>query len=191
MILGITGIFGSGKTTIAKIFVRYGYKHINADFIGHKLLNNKNVKDEVVNAFGKKVLNKGKIDRRKIKDIVFYDYKALLKLNKIIHPVIIKEIKSIINKSKNKYIIIDGALLIETKCVNLFDKLIVVKISRKKQLNRSLKKGKYPIMEIKNILKSQFSQKEKLKYADITIDNSKGLIYTKNQVEKIAKNLRS
>ena len=41
MILGITGIFGSGKTTVARLFNRYGYKHINADAIGHTLLNRK------------------------------------------------------------------------------------------------------------------------------------------------------
>jgi len=189
MILGITGIFGSGKTIVAKLFAKHGYKVINADEIGHKLLNKKPIKSKIIREFGKSILTNKKINRRKLKYIVFYNHKKLIKLNKIIHKPIINEIKSII-KNKNKKIIVDGALLIEAKCVNLFDKLIVVKINKKEQLKRVLKKGKYSRTEINNILKSQLSQKEKLKYADITVDNTKSLDNTKKQVEKIISGLK-
>jgi len=190
MIIGITGIFGSGKTTVAQLFVKYGYKHINADLIGHRLLNDLAVKGKVVRSFGKGVLIRGKIDRVKLKSIVFYDYKALVKLNKIIHPLMLREIKSIIDRNKGKKIIVDGALLIETRCLKMFDKLIVVKVGREEQLNRVLKKGKYALMEIKNILKSQLSQKEKLKYASVVVDNSRNLDNTKRQVKKIIEGLK-
>ncbi len=201
MILGITGVFGSGKTIVAKLFARYGYKHINADLIGHKLLNKKPIKDKLIKTFGKSILTNKKINRRKLKDIVFYNHKSLIKLNRIIHPAIIKEIKSIIKKSirdkpinkkliKNKKIIVDGALLIEAKCTGLFDKLIVVKINKKEQFKRILKKEKYTKKEINNIIKSQLSQKEKLKYVDIVVDNSKDLLNTKKQVKKIIERLK-
>jgi len=188
MIIGITGVFGSGKTTVAKVLSNYGYKHVNADKIGHKLLNRKDVRNAVVKKFGKDILVKGKIDRKKLKDIVFYDYDKLKGLNKIIHPKIVQDIKLILKNSKN--IVIDGALLIEVKCLNLFDKLIVVKINKKEQLNRVLKKKKYNKKEINNIIKSQLSQKEKLKYADIVVDNSKGLKNTEKQIKKIVDKLK-
>ena len=73
MIIGITGIFCSGKTTIAKIFSRYGYKVINADKIGHELLNKKIIKDKVIKKFGRKILVKSKIDRIKLKNIFGID----------------------------------------------------------------------------------------------------------------------
>jgi len=183
MILGITGIFGSGKTTVAKIFTKYGYKRIDADEIGHQLLNKKPIKNRIIKEFGKSILTNNKIDRKKLKNIVFNNHKELIKLDKIIHTPIIQEIKSIIKKSKNKRIIIDGALLIETKCTNLCNKLIVVKTNEKERLKRLLKKKKYTKNEIINITKSQLQQKEKLKYADIVIDNSKDLNYIKRQVE--------
>jgi len=184
MILGITGIFGSGKTTVARLFSKHGYKIINADEIGHKLLNKKPIKNKIIKEFGKSILTKGKIDRKKLKNIVFYNHKKLIKLNKIIHPLIIKEISSTIRKSKNKNIAIDAALLIEAKALNLVDKLIIVKINKKEQLKRILKKNKYNKKEINNIIKSQLPQKEKLKYGDYIIDNSRGLRDTK----KIIKN---
>lgn len=190
MILGITGIFGSGKTTIAKLFAKHGYKIINVDEIGHKLLSKKSIKKKTIKEFGKSILTKGRIDRKKLKDIVFYNHKSLTILNKIIHPPIIKEIKSIIKKNKNKKIIVDGALLIEANCANLVDKLIVVKINKKEQLKRILKMGKYNKKEINNIIKSQLPQKEKLKYADIVVYNSKNVRYTENQIKKIIQKLK-
>lgn len=184
MIIGITGVFGSGKTTVAKLFAKYGYKVINVDEIGHKLLNKKPIKNKTIKEFGKSILTKNMVDRRKLKDIIFYNPKSLIRLNKIIHPPIIKKIKSIVKKSKNKKIIIDGALLIEAKALNLIDKLIVVKINKKEQLKRTLKKKKYNKEEINSIIKSQLSQKEKLKYADYIIDNNKSLKETEKQVKK-------
>jgi len=208
MIIGITGVFGSGKSVVSRLFAKYGYRVINADEIGHKLLNKKSIKNKIIKEFGKSVLTKNKIDRKKLKKIVFYNHKALIKLNKIIHPAIINEIKTIIKKSKNKKIIVDGALLIETKCLKLFDRLIVVKIGKGEQLKRILllnsknskgfgnsrnfqnKKKKYNKKEIESIIKSQLSQREKLKYADIVVDNSKSLKHTKKEVKKIIKTLK-
>lgn len=190
MIIGITGIFGSGKTTVAGLFARHGYKVINADEIGHWLLNKKPIKDKVIKEFGSSILTNKNIDRKKLKNIVFYSHKKLIKLNKIIHKPIIDEIKSIIKKSKNKNVVVDGALLIEAGALNLIDKLIVVKINKKEQLKRLLKKGKYNKREINNIIRSQLSQKEKLKYGDIAVDNSRGLSYTKKQVGEIIRSLK-
>jgi dephospho-CoA kinase len=190
MILGITGVFGSGKTTIARMFSRYGYRHINADEIGHRLLNDKKIKNRIIKEFGSSILTKSRIDRRKLKDVVFYDHKKLAGLNRIIHPAIIEQIKSQIKKSKNKKIIVEGALLIEAGCTGLIDKLIVAKTKRKEQMARALKKKKYTREEIENIIRSQLSQKEKLKYADIVIDNSKNIVETEKQAKKIMRLLK-
>ena len=188
MNIGITGVFGSGKSTVAKLFTNY--KYVNSDSIGHKLLGKTSVKNKIVKIFGKKILTSGKIDRRKLKNIVFYDYKSLVKLNKIIHPPIIKEIKKIISKNKGKNVIVEGALLIEVKCLGIFDKLIVVKVTKKEQMKRALARKKYDKTEIESIVKSQLSQKEKLKYADYIVDNSKGINNTKKQVKKIIEKLK-
>ena len=81
MILGITGVFGSGKTTVARLFSKYGYKCVNADSIGHRLLNENPIKNKVIKEFGKSILSNNKIDRRKLKKIVFFNK------NKLIHII--------------------------------------------------------------------------------------------------------
>lgn len=187
MIIGITGAFGSGKSTVAAEFGRLGFKVINADNIGHKLLDKKPIKEKVISKFGKEILTKNYIDRKKLKDIVFYDKGKLIELNRIIHPEIIKEIKTIIKNiqnSKNKNAVVDGALLVEAGFKGL-DRLVVVKISRQNQMERLLKNGKYNKEEINNIIKSQLPQSKKLKYADFVIDNNKDLHHLRAQVEDV------
>jgi len=131
----------------------------------------------------------GTANRKKLKGLVFNDYKRLKKLNSITHPIIIKNIKNKIKKIKNN-IVVDAPLLIEANALRLVDKLIVVKCAKNKQMQRLLNKSRYTKKEINNIIKSQMSLKEKLKYADYVIDNSKSLKHSKNQVEKIIKSIK-
>ena len=97
MIIGITGSFGSGKTTVANMFKKYGFKVINVDKLYHNIYNkNKSLKNKIKKEFST-------LDRNKIKNIVFNDSKRLIKLNKITHPIIIKEIKKEISAIIKKY----------------------------------------------------------------------------------------
>ncbi|MCH8329330.1 MAG: dephospho-CoA kinase, partial [Nanoarchaeota archaeon] len=87
MIIGITGSFGSGKTTVANMFSKYGFKVINVDKLYRGIYNkNNSLKNKIKKEFGT-------INRSEIKKIVFNDYNKLKKLNKITHPIIISEIK--------------------------------------------------------------------------------------------------
>ena len=95
MILGITGSFGSGKTTLSKMFEKYGFWIVDADKISHDILDrNKKVATKIAKEFGNIILDSNKkISREKLADIVFADDSALKKLNLIMHAFIIKEIK--------------------------------------------------------------------------------------------------
>jgi dephospho-CoA kinase len=181
MIIGITGNFGSGKTTVANMLKKLGYSVIDADKIGHDILK-KEVKKQVLKVFGKDILKKNQIDRKKLGKIVFNDKSKLKKLNKITHPIIIKKINKKIKSIKNKKIAIDAAVLIEAKWYKICDKVIVVKISRENQLKRA-KNKEYA----KAIIKSQLPQNKKLKYADFVIDNNKLKLSVKKQVSKTFK----
>ena len=216
MIIGVTGSFGSGKTTVANMFRRYGFKVIDVDKLYHKdFYKNHPLRNKIKKEFGT-------LDRGKLKKIVFKDYKKLQKLNKITHPIIIKKtkeeiqkiIKNVNNKdfnykipiikkyNKNKIpknynnknpdevkIVVDVPLLFEAKVEKLFDCIIVVKADKKTQINRLLKRKKYAKKEIEHIIKSQTPLKEKIKRADFVMDNGRGLRETKRRVEELVNSI--
>jgi len=188
MILGITGSFGSGKTTVAGIFKKYGFEAINADQLYHGIYDeNEALRNKIKKEFGT-------LDRNKIKKIVFNDYKKLKKLNEITHPIIINSIKNETDKikkyNKDARIIVDVPLLFEAKMQSMFDKIIVVKCDEKTQIKRLLKKGKHTKDEIKHIIKSQMPIEEKIKYADFVVDNSRSLKDTEKQIDSIVGSLQ-
>src|SRR3989338_978476 len=102
IILGVTGSFGSGKTTVAAFFKTYSAEVIDADKLAHGCIAPKGrCYKKIVAAFGGQILkNDETIDRPKLGSIVFSSKKLLKKLNNIIHPEVIKEIRKRINKSK-------------------------------------------------------------------------------------------
>ena len=154
MIIAITGHIGTGKTIVAKEFQKHGFKYISADTIGHKLLSNQKIKEKLVKEFGDNILSSIKICKIKLRNVVFNNPKNLRKLNKIIHPLLIKELKTIIKKEKkkNKDIVIDVALLKELKLQKVADILILIKTNK---TNIYKRKTKYTKTQLNNIIKNQ------------------------------------
>ncbi len=191
LILGITGSFGSGKTTVAKMFALHGARLMDADKIAHNVIKPGNIAyKRIIADFGKKILNKNKeINRSKLARIVFNNRKLLNRLNNIIHPQVIRVIKKQIQASKSKIIVLDVPLLIEAGLKRIVDKIIVVQITREKQIQRIKNRTSLNRQDILKRIRSQFSQNAKLRFADFIIDNSGTIGETKKQVNEICKKI--
>ena len=87
-VIGLTGPIGAGKDEVARILRRRGAYIIDADAVAHTLYETQTpVWHELIRVFGSKVLVRGgKINRKKLGDIVFSDQKRLKELDRIIHP---------------------------------------------------------------------------------------------------------
>ncbi|MDD5015077.1 MAG: dephospho-CoA kinase [Atribacterota bacterium] len=199
LIVGLTGGIVGGKSTIASMFRNLGAKIIDADKLGHSIiLPDKPAWRKIVKLFGEDVL-KGDltIDRKKLGKIVFEDQVLLQKLNKITHPEIIKIIKKEINSARNKtynqqkILMIDAALIYETKIDKFMDKIIVIYIDKDEQIKRLIKRNNLSKDEASQRIKSQMPVEEKVKMADYIIDNNNSLDKTKKQVVKIWEELMS
>ena len=176
--VGLTGGIVSGKTTVAKIMEGLGGEIIDADEIGHQIIkSNKKAWRGIVHYFGRSILlENNEINRKKLAQIVFSDKKKLSLLNKITHPEIISEIKQRIDRIKknadnNVICIIDAPLLFEAKIDKLMDRIIVVYISREKQIKRLFIRDGLKREDAIKRIDSQMPLEEKVRLADYIIDN--------------------
>ncbi|MFQ5835551.1 MAG: RdgB/HAM1 family non-canonical purine NTP pyrophosphatase [bacterium] len=189
-VIGLTGNIGCGKTTVSHMFEDLGAEVIEADGIGHRLLEKEKIKKRVVSIFTERILNgKGNISRKKLRNLVFKDKKKLELLDSILHPLMVKEIKKKIKASRSNLIVIDAAVLLEAGWDSLVDKILVVTTPYHTQLKRIRDQGDFSPMEIKGIMEAQFPQSEKIKRADFVIENEGSVDKTREQVRKIWKKL--
>jgi len=101
-VIAVTGGIGSGKSTAAKIFKRAGALTLDADAIANDLLWNDNtVHEKIVTEFGPKICDEnGIIHKKLLIPIVFADQQSIDRLNKIIHPEVIKFIDDRIHEAQ-------------------------------------------------------------------------------------------
>lgn len=188
LIIGVTGSFGTGKSTVAGFFKKQGARVFDADKIAHEALFVRC--EKIVKIFGKGVLKKdGEINRKKLGEIVFKNKALLRKLNSIVHPYVIKRIKEEIKKirrsKKQTVVVLDVPLLIEAGLQGLVDKLIVVKAGLGQQIERCRKDYNLSGNEILERINAQMPIREKIRFADFVIDNSKSRERTRGEVKKI------
>ena len=193
-IIGLTGNIASGKSKISEYLKTKGFKIIDADLIGKTILEDEFIKNRLVRVFGTEIMNKdGSIDRKKLGTIGFSSKENLEKLNRITLPLLSKKIKKRINeykRKKTKLIVLD-AILIEAKWNKIVDEVWVVYTNPEVQLDRLIKRENYSIEEAKNRIDAQMDIDEKLKYADVIINNSFDWENTKQQVDVEVERLKS
>ena len=174
--IALTGGIGSGKTSIASIFKSLGVPIIDSDTISKEIiLPGKPCFKDIVNEFGEEILtNKGTIDRYKLRNIIFNNDKARIKLENIIHPVVFKNIDTEISLINYPYCLVIIPLLIETKSTERFDRILVIDALESLQFERIVKRDDISPILIKKIIKTQVKRKERLRYAnDIIVNNDK------------------
>ena len=184
MKIGITGSLASGKTTASKILSTGKGTLFSADAVVKKLYTNNNFKKIVIKNFNlKNSLNIKKL----LKEKILEDKLNIKKLEKIIHPLVRKEMQKFIKKNnKKKFIFLEIPLLIESNLTKFFDVIFYIKAKKSIRLKRfKLKGGKKPIFNILN--SKQLSDAKKAKYCDHIIVNEKNIKILKRNLLDIFK----
>lgn len=187
LVLGLTGNIGCGKSSLSNIFKDNNIDVIDADIISRHIFEDKSLLQVVFNTFGDSIKNNdGTLNRKTLGSIVFNDDKQLKKLNSLTHPRIKEKIKEDINKLSSKdIVVIDGALLIEGKFLDLVDKLIVITCEKGQQISRIINRDRCSIDEAIKKINSQMKQEDKIKYADYIIDNSSSITELQSEANKL------
>ena len=188
-VIGILGGIGSGKSTVAAEFGKLGCGVIDADEIAHKLLEKKNVKEKIITLFGPVLDSAGKIDRKKLADIVFADADKLSALTGILHPFVLTRTEQLINQynqeNQVEAIVLDMPLLMEVGWEKRCDKLIFVDCERPLRVNRMKKMGLFDENKFKIRENFQISLDNKVAIAENTINNNSGFLTLVRQVADI------
>jgi len=175
LVIGVTGNLGTGKTTVCQMLVDLGARHIEADEVGHEVLQqDKQARKQIVAAFGKSILNSsGEIDRDKLAKLVFDDKAALARLNRITHPRILRLVKQKIEEYRKAgagVVVIEAALLIEAGWKSQVDQLWVTTAPEATIVKRLMKSRGMSEEQILDRLRAQMPQEEKTKQADAVIN---------------------
>jgi len=191
-VVGLTGGIGCGKTTVANMFGALGVQLIDADIIAREVVEPDTLALTKIKAhFGDEVilLPEGDLNRAKLRQIVFSCDKNKQWLNQLLHPLIRQSILDKIELSTSIYCILVAPLLLENKLTHLVNRVLVIDLDEKTQLERTLVRDSSlkanpdidsPNMHNHNIDKQSLDSK--------SIDNSfidKKLAAEKQTIEKI------
>lgn len=188
ILVGIAGGVGAGKSTVAEIFEDKGAQVLDADRLAHTFLE-KGTEEyhSLVAAFGEAVLDsEGRIDRISLAQEAFSAPKNVEKLNRIIHPRLVGEIRERVKEAGKKgsgVFVVDAALLFDWGIEGLFD--LTIDVESESGVQRAAERMSMDEEELKKRKAVQMSSEERRRRADVVIENDSSIEELKKETEKL------
>ena len=175
-IIGLTGLTGAGKSTVARKLMAYGCYHIDADKVAREVINNnENVKNKLKERFGDDVINEdGTTNRPLLASRAFADNDSTNALNDITHPAVTEEIQSIIKDMEDigyRGVIIDAIALFESGEDKLCDFTVAVIAPMEIRLERIMARDNITEEKALERIKAQKDESFFTKQADFVLWN--------------------
>ena len=191
-IVGITGGIASGKSIVSS-YLKDNYKAyiFDADKEAKELLQSSFVKDKIHKTFP----NLKDFSTTSIAQEAFKNSKSQGKINNIIHPIISDLILERINEKKDLHnlFVIDAALIIESglfeKNQKIDAKLILITADAELRLERALHRADLDQETIKDRMRLQMNDDEKIKYSDYVIENNSSKLDLYRKTDQIIKKI--
>ncbi len=189
-VIGLTGGIGSGKSTVATLFQKWGAEILDADAIVHSILDRPSLQKKLISEWGREIAPEGRIDRARLATLAFQDPDSVRKLNAIVHPVVRKEIVQLIRKSKSSLVILDAPLLLEVGADRDCHAVIFVDAPKDLRIQRVKKRGWSP-GELRRREKYHWPMREKKKKSDFIIDNRGSRASLSRQVRTLVEKIEN
>lgn len=195
-IIGLTGIFGSGKSTVASFLGEMGASVIDADKIVHELyLPEGEGFRAVFSLFGASILDvDGHLDRRKLAKTVFADNESRTKLNAAIHPLVVRQVKALLAEHRRHHtqiVVVEAPLLIEAGLVPLMDEIWVTTAPREVIFRRLNRKCNMPCSAVLARIHAQLPVQKQLKYATRVINTDTTPELLKSKIGRLWRQLNT
>lgn len=173
-IVALTGGIGSGKSTVADAFARFGVAIVDADIIARQIVEpGTPALDAIAAHFGNEMLlADGSLNRAALRQRIFSDADEKRWLNQLLHPQIQRETQRQLAKAQSCYVLWVVPLLVENGLQDRADRVLVVDVDSETQLARTMARDGISRQQALNILSAQATREQRLAVADDIIDNS-------------------
>lgn len=187
VVIGLTGGIGSGKTAASDMFAEFGVTVVDADVVAREVVEpGSPVLVQIANTFGKDVLlSDGRLNRAKLRELIFTSEKDKVALNNIMQPAIRQALLKQLSEATSTYVILSAPLLLENGLEQYCHRVLVVDVPYQTQLNRASQRDQVSTEQITAIIASQIDRDSRLAKADDVIDNNQDLVFLKEQVVKL------
>jgi dephospho-CoA kinase len=191
-LVAVTGGIGSGKTEVCKCFTALGVPVVDLDQIAHEMSAPGSVAMQAVRAtFGDEMFEAdGRLNRARLRELVFAEQDALDQLNQIMHPAIRAEaMRQIERNSAHDYVVLAIPLLVESRNDwHSVDHVLVVDCDEQTQLVRVVQRSQLSETMAQAMISAQSSREERLAIADSVITNDQTLDKLQEKVLEFHKN---
>jgi dephospho-CoA kinase len=185
----MTGGIGSGKSEASKIFASLNIEVIDLDKISREITKKDHEAiEEIKTLFGQSLFNKeNELDRKKLRDIIFSDKNLKIKLENILHPKILAEVKKKLSIfSDEPYVVIDIPLLFETnQYVPLISRTLVIDCELSNQIERARKRDGMEIAMVQSIISQQVDRNKRIQRGDDVILNDSSIESLEDSIKKL------
>ena len=186
--VGLTGGIGCGKSTVSALFAQCGAAVIDSDTLSHQLTQPGGAAIAAIrSAFGDDYIDaSGALDRVRMRQRVFSDPAARLRLESILHPLILAQMLALATAAgPAPYLLLVIPLLFETPGYReLVQRTLVVDCAEATQLARAMRRSGLDEQTVRAIMATQISRAERLQRADEVIHNDSDLDSLRGQVQQ-------
>jgi dephospho-CoA kinase len=172
--IGLTGGIGSGKSTVARLLAAHGATVIDTDLIARQLtLTGGAAIGAIASRFGADFIDSnGALDRARMRELVFADPGAKLRLEAILHPLIGTETEHQASAAAGAAIVFDVPLLVEsTRWRDKVDRVLVVDCREATQVARVVSRSGWTADAVAAVVAQQATRAQRRAAADAVIFN--------------------
>jgi dephospho-CoA kinase len=187
LVVGLTGGLGSGKSTVLAELKRLGAVTADADEISRRVVEPGGpAYARVARLFGKGVVRPdGALDRKALAARVFASPVLRRKLEGIIHPLVRREMRRVIDGARRGVVVLDIPLLYESRLTDLVERVLVVWAPYDVRYRRLMDGGRFTCRDIRDRVRAQMPLLEKRRRADDVVDNGGSRAGTLAQVRRL------
>ncbi len=194
-LIGLTGTLAAGKSTVAEIFKKKGFKVIHADDVAKKMYLKDEVKKKIIDKFGREsYFDDQTLNTKYLANTIFSKKENVEWINQLIHPLVKEELKKELEKAKEGEIIVyDVPLLFESNSHlhQEFDLFIVIDAPLEIRIKRTHVRNNWTKEEFLKREKNQMPAEKKRTLSNCVIWNDKSLDILEKKIDFIIKNIEN